>query len=153
MKALNEMQIEDNKMKHLLIIYLLLITSFAFSQGKEQEFVIDKKLKECLDIDTNQTTLGMIQCTNNAADEWDKELNKNYKLLMGILSEEERAKLKESQRKWIEFRDKEFEFSGTMYYNLQGTLWRITAADRRYDLIRQRAIDLKNYYQILTENR
>lgn len=129
------------------------MSSLTFAQKNEQEFAIDRKLEACLDVDSNQTTVGMIQCTNVAEEEWDKELNKNYKLLMRILSEEEKAKLKESQRKWIEFRDKENEFSGTMYYNLQGTMWRVVAAEARYQIVKQRALDLKNYYDVLIENK
>ncbi|MCF6323390.1 MAG: lysozyme inhibitor LprI family protein [Gammaproteobacteria bacterium] len=40
----------------------------------------------------------------------DQELNIAYKLIRSKLSAERQAELKQSQRKWIKFRDAEFEF-------------------------------------------
>jgi len=43
---------------------------------------IDKALDACTD--KNGSTAGMVQCTDKAYAAWDKELNKNYGLLMQI---------------------------------------------------------------------
>ena len=110
---------------------------------------IDIKLEKCLSVDSNQTTSGMIQCSSIAENEWDKELNKYYKLLIDKLNSDEKQKLKNTQRYWLIYRDNELSFSGTMYYNMEGTMWRVTAAGRSCDLIKQRALELKNYYDML----
>lgn len=54
----------------------------------------------------------MINCANNAYDSWDTELNKKYRALLAKLSPADAVKLKDSQRKWLAFRDAEFAFVG-----------------------------------------
>ncbi|NCT17243.1 MAG: DUF1311 domain-containing protein [Flavobacteriia bacterium] len=41
--------------------------------------------------------------------DWDNELNRVYRELLNKLSEEKQKQLRNSQRKWIEFRDAEFK--------------------------------------------
>jgi uncharacterized protein YecT (DUF1311 family) len=72
---------------------------------------------------------------------------------MGVLSAPEKELLRQAQRKWLEYRDSEVKFSAEMHYNLQGTMWRIVAADRRASIIRDRALALKVYYETLPEKR
>lgn len=40
---------------------------------------IDKELQDCLNLNENYTTKGMIDCVNAATTKWDIELNKTYK--------------------------------------------------------------------------
>lgn len=137
-------------MKYLLSLTLSFILALN-ACGQEKEKSIDQQLKTCLDIEQNQTTAGMIECTNRAQEQWDKELNKNYSLLIGKLSADEKEKLKVAQRNWIAYRDKEIEFARTMYINMQGTMWRVVLADRQMELTKQRALELKVYLGNLTE--
>lgn len=135
----------------ILIAFLLSsIQLFAQKGDTEARHPIDIRLENCHSIDSNQTTYGMINCEIIARDEWDKELNKYYNLLMDILGAEERTKLKNSQLAWLSYRDKEKDFSGTMYYNMQGTMWHVVAAGRFCEMVRQRALELKEYYDTLT---
>ena len=137
-------------MKHLAILFLTLIQVVnAYGQTQTEEHIIDKHLRECLDSTENQTTVGMTACSIRVGKEWDNELNKNYNLLISKLSVDEKEKLRSAQRNWILFRDKEIEFASTMYINLEGTMWRIVLADRQTELIRQRALELKAYYDNL----
>jgi len=133
---------------------LLLGTTFPdLSQAQDLDHPIDVRTRACLDSVENQTTMGMIGCARRAYEAWDKELNKNYKLLMGVLSAEEKEKLKVAQRNWITWRDSETGFSGTVYGNIEGTMWRTVSADRYADITRQRALDLKVYYDNVAENK
>jgi uncharacterized protein YecT (DUF1311 family) len=137
-------------MKYLTILFLTLILAVnTYGQTDTEVHIIDKHLKECLDSTENQTTVGMTDCAIRAGKEWDKELNKNYNLLMSKLSVDEKEKLKSAQKNWILYRDKEMEFARTMYVNQQGTVWRIVLADRQTELTRQRALELKTYYENL----
>jgi uncharacterized protein YecT (DUF1311 family) len=120
----------------------------AYAQTEVEEHIIDKQWRECLDSTENQTTVGMTACSIQAAKVWDKELNKNYRLLMSKLSIEQ-EELKNAQRNWILYRDKEMEFASIMYINLEGTMWRIVLADRETEMTRQRALELKVYYDNL----
>lgn len=116
-------------------------------------YPIDSAYVACLEVPDNQSTYGMIDCATKARDAWDKELNNYYKLLLPILSPDEKEKLRTAQRNWLAYRDSELTFYGTMYGNMQGTMWRVVAAERSVDIVRQRALELRTYYEILTEEK
>lgn len=139
-------------MKNLLLILLILGFGYAaIAQNEvEEEHPIDIKLDQCLDIDTNQTTYGTIACFETSREDWDIELNKYYQLLMDVIQEDAKAMLKESQLKWIEYRDLEYAFSNKMHTDMEGTLWKIVAAGRRYEIVKARALELKSYYETYT---
>ncbi len=89
-------------MKLFKVIFLIACfissTLKIYAQDKLQEPGIDNQLQQCLDSSKNSTTAGMIDCTIRARDAWDNELNRYYKLLMQILSDDEKAKLKQHKR-------------------------------------------------------
>lgn len=116
----------------------------------DSTYQIDKELQDCLDSSENYTTKGMTDCVGLATEKWDTELNKAYKELLNLLTDEQKEKLKIAQRKWIEYRDKEIEFSNQLYYDMQGTMWIPVAAQTKLDLTRKRTIELKNYIANLT---
>lgn len=137
-------------MKNYILTSLLILTTILTFGQSEKKHPIDIQRENCHSIDSNQTTVGMTNCEYIAAELWDKQLNEYYNLLMTLLNNEEKEILKDSQLKWIEYRDKELKFSGTFYHNLQGTMWRIVAASRRCDLTRTRALEIKEYIDVLT---
>lgn len=139
-------------MKYITLLFLSCILDIeVYAQEEKKQHSIDKLLQECLNIEQNQTAAGMIECTNRAQERWDKELNKNYSLLISKLSADEKEKLKVAQRNWITYRDKEMEFARTMCVNIQGTMWRVVFADRQMEMTKQRALELKVYADNLTE--
>jgi uncharacterized protein YecT (DUF1311 family) len=144
-------EIRANK-KMFVIAILVFVMNTAFSQSSDEKVdnnAIDISLKACLDSAENQTTVGMVGCTAEAERLWDAEMNKYYKLLQGMLSQAEMAKLKASQIKWLEFRDAEFSTSSMIYNDLQGTMWRIVSMDTEMQVVKQRALGLKSYYDNL----
>ncbi len=135
----------------ITVLFIIFLTVPIFGQNNQTDkHPIDIKREQCHEIDSNQTTYGMMQCEAIAREEWDKEMNKYYKLLMDTLTIEEKEKLKIAQRQWLNFRDMELDFSGTMYYNMQGTMWRVVAAGRACEIVKERALELKGYYDMLT---
>ncbi len=134
----------------VLISFLLTIHAFGQETHTSKKHPIDIRLEKCHLIESNQTTFGMVNCETIAREEWDLEMNRYYKLLMNTLQTDEKVKLKAAQVSWLSYRDKEMEFSAKMYYNQQGTMWRVVAAGRSCDIVRQRALELKSYYEILT---
>lgn len=62
-----------------------------------------------------QTQAELNQEATSAYEKSDAALNKVYKELRETLSEEEQARLKEVQKLWISFRDKEAEFAASLY--------------------------------------
>lgn len=135
------------------IMTTLFLTTFLLLHGQsEKKYPIDFELQKCLGSNENSTTQGMTECIVKAADSWDKELNKNFKILLGLLTVEQKEKLKESQRQWIKYRDKELEFSRSFYTQMQGTMWIPVAAQTRLKLTKQRTVELSDYISTLTEN-
>ncbi len=135
----------------LSMLFFICIPRQSIGQNAQPEkHPIDIKLEQCHLVDSNQTTYGMMNCEAIARDEWEKEMNKYYKMLMDTLPVEEKTKLKITQTLWLDYKEKEIEFSSTMYYNMTGTLWHIVAVSRTCEIMKTRALELKSYFDMLT---
>tara|TARA_R110001592_G_scaffold361660_1_gene673000 strand:- start:897 stop:1184 length:288 start_codon:yes stop_codon:yes gene_type:complete len=95
----------------------------------------------------------MISCEETARKEWDEELNKNYQLLLNVLDSTSKEKLIVSQRHWVKFREKELDLANQISYEMEGTMWRVVAAGRRTEIVKQRALELQDYFNIMTEKK
>ena len=138
-------------MKTLAASLLLLAPFVLIAQSHPQQaHPIDVAYEACMAVDTNQTTYGMMMCAQQAEEAWDKELNLHYKKLITLLTAEKQAQLKDSQRKWLAYRDAEFKFSGDLHYNMEGTMYRPMAAYREAEIVRSRALELKGYVDLKT---
>ena len=136
-------------MKNLILLYIFLCFTYSYGQAYDSDDLIDRNLEKCLASPSGQSTAGMINCTLAARKSWDMELNKNYKLLMTVLTANEREKLKIGQKKWISYRDSEIDFAGKLYHDQDGTIWSIFAANRITEITEQRVKDLESYYDHL----
>lgn len=96
------------------------------------------------------STQEMVECAYAEHDAWDKEMNKYYNLLKGVLKADEFKRLKAAQKKWLEYRDEELKFYREMYGNMDGTMWRVVSASRHNDVVKKRALELIEYYEMLT---
>lgn len=129
----------------LIVLFLFLSITKVVAQVKEHQ--IDKQLRKCLD-STQSTTASMLDCTGVAYDAWDKELNKYYKNLMATLGAEGKAKLKTAQVNWLTFRDNEFKLIDALYNN-EGSMWGPIKLKRQMEIVRARALELKEYYEMI----
>ena len=141
----------------VFILYIIIILNTTKLVGQsstiataKEHYKIDTTYKECLYVSENQV-YQMVGCGDKAKEAWDEEMDKYYRLLMSVLMEKEREKLKTAQKNWLAYRESEYEFAGTTYYDLQGTIWTIVALDRKVEVVKHRAMELKNYYETLTE--
>ncbi len=133
-----------------LVVSLSFLSAPAISFADKGQHPIDKAEEQCLS--KNSTTAGMCNCTYAAQVKWDEEMNKYYLLLIKKLNKEEGLKLKEAQRAWIKFRDKEFEFINTRYLEpFEGALYQTIAADEAMEVVKARALDLQTHYDILKD--
>jgi len=129
--------------KKQLIVALLLLTTTAIAQD---EHPVDKSLSECM-AKTNSVTSEMVACLEKAYSQWGAEIDKYYNLLMGILPEKSKIKLKKSQSAWIKFRDLEFEAIPDIYAGIIGSFQRPTFLEHKVNILRARALQLKDYYE------
>jgi len=132
--------------KQLLVVWIMVFGSVLplFAQDKHP---IDKFEEECMNKDS--TTAGMNNCMMEAYKQWDAELNKYYKLLMGILSQEEKQQLKDAQIVWLKYRDLETKFRMDTFLNNQGTMYSNMAMSEKLDIVKQRALELTSLYDTL----
>ncbi|MEI6950833.1 lysozyme inhibitor LprI family protein [Paraflavisolibacter sp. H34] len=136
--------------KLLIILTVIIVLSCKISFGQDsRQHAIDTKLKKCQE--TNGSTIGLVECKENAEKDWDAELNKYYKLLLGTLSVDEKQTLRETQREWLLFKEKEVKFYLKVYGSKDGSMWNVVIADKKMQIVRQRAIDLMGYYELLTQ--
>lgn len=128
----------------LAVLFFSLRASFA----ENNQHFIDKAEEECIAKDSS--TAGMNNCTNEARNKWDGEMNRFYRLLMDRLDAEESAKLKQAQRAWIKFRDSEFEYINAVYHRpMVGSIYTNIAAADKSEVVKKRALELEGYYNIL----
>lgn len=138
----------------LLVCATILITNNTLkAQFYSDTTTIDISLNDCLATGENQTTYGMIQCIDTAYIAWDVELNKYYKLLMSVLTEEEKEKLKTAQKAWITMRDADISFIGLYSENLEGSMYRVSANYHTMEIVRLRALQLRSFYTEIMEVR
>ena len=102
---------------------------------------IDVALEQCLQKEDAYTNTAMLQCVGDAIASWDEELNAVYQRIMQMLDEEERAKLRASQRAWIAFKDLELNYLGVVYEDL-GRIGQLSFGMDKLNLIKHRTLTL-----------
>ncbi|MFW5785397.1 MAG: lysozyme inhibitor LprI family protein [Chitinispirillaceae bacterium] len=122
---------------------LILIIALSFLGYAED---IDSSLDSCLQADPS--TFGMVECMIKATQRWDEKLNEVYKELMSVLTDSEKKKLRDSQRKWIEFKDNEISFINEAFAyddRYRGTIVKLHRAEYVMNVTKSRAVVLMDY--------
>ena len=137
--------------KHIFTLLMLSVTMIAKStQGQAKSYKIDTVLKQCLL--KNESTQGMANCTQTALEDWDKELNKYYKLTLTKLDAPKQIFFRESQRQWLIYQDKELKFLVEAFGKDDGTMWGLYILDRKLDITRKRATEFIDYFETLDQH-
>ncbi len=108
---------------------------------------IDKILDECMAKDS--TTVGMLNCINEAYGLWDAELNKVYNQLRAVLKPDAKKSLKAAQLQWIKYRDSEFKLIDSIYSSLEGTMYIPMRAGDRMEIVKTRTKELESYLNLV----
>lgn len=101
-------------------------------------------------LDSDYTTPGMIKASNYSEQEYDKLLNKYYKILYNTLDDNGKKALRTTQLNWIKLRDSDKELVSAMRSQVYdemggGTIWGIVASDARARITQRRVVELFNY--------
>ncbi|GBC85674.1 hypothetical protein HRbin11_02124 [bacterium HR11] len=114
--------------------------------GKPPETSIDRQLEECIARDP--TTDGMVQCTVEATQAWEQELQRTYEALMRVLDPPGRQDLQRAQTAWVAFRNAESVWLDRLYAIPSGTMYLVMAADDRMELVKGRVLRLQSYLEL-----
>ena len=88
--------------KVLLIIGMLLVGAVAFAGKYEDGLKARMKVaEERLESKFEGTTADMLNASSELTDEWEKEMNKVYDLILKKLPAKEQSKFKAEQTKWL----------------------------------------------------
>ena len=112
---------------------------------------IDKRLQKAIDRDIS--TANMKKAGRMALGEWEQELEKYYSGLIKELNDNEKVFLEKSQKDWQEYRKSEIEFFDALYGTMRGSMFSTLKVNGRMELVKQRALELKRYYDLVMEEK
>ena len=131
---------------YILIFFASL--NLAYSQVEQNSHLLDEKYEQCCN--NHHGDFGSLTCANEFKKKWEEEIDKFYWGLMNVLDSLGQNDLKLAQEQWLEYRDLEMKFSNELY-DLEGTMYTRMRAQRIMHTTRSRALDLKSYYWVRTE--
>lgn len=117
---------------------------------KNEAELIDVEIQECMKV-CNYTTACMNNCVYDSELRWEKEIDKNIKLLEKIMNKEQIVLLHDTQKKWVSYKDAQQKLNGETIGTMTGTMYtNILAADQA-NLIELRAKELDGLYYIYSK--
>ena len=122
------------KTHHLLAGILLIAGSNVYAQDQA---LLQEALKDC---DKNQMTMNM--CASHRYSAADKTLNQQYRQLMAQQDAVGKQRLRDAQRAWISFRDKDC-LANTGLREESGSIWPLLHYSCLERHTSQRSEDLK----------
>jgi uncharacterized protein YecT (DUF1311 family) len=132
-------------MRRAVLSCLFLVLASAALGQEQAEDPIDQAFSKCMDKPEAQSTQGMVECIGAAYESWDKALNQAYAKLTETLDPATVEFLKESQKKWIAYRDAESEFLTSFEVTHGGTMMRLVTNEAIVDLVKSRVRELRSY--------
>lgn len=136
----------------LFLLSVIQVNSQTISENVQREFQQDTaRIESHVRKGFLESTADFIDSMNYLESEYDKLLNKYYRLLMSNLDEEGKAALKSAQINWIKFQTSDRKLldniSTLVYKNMGGgTLSSYMSAPLYGYIIKDRAIELYEYY-------
>jgi uncharacterized protein YecT (DUF1311 family) len=120
------------------------------SGAPDVSYPLDEFLDQCLAQPNHGSTAGQVECTNQARQRWDDEMNQDYRQLADHLGLNTQALLRDAQRRWLHYRDADQLLIDAVYELTQGTMFAPMQAYSHLRLVRERSLMLKSYYTVLT---
>jgi uncharacterized protein YecT (DUF1311 family) len=140
-------------MKHHLLTALtaaVLCTSIPVSAEDEKPHPIDAKITKLSD--AAKSTADTTAAYTRGLVLWDAEMNRVYEELKKALPEASFAKLRDSQKQWLVFRDAQIKFIDSCYDQYDGTMYIPMRASAIMEVTRARALDLTARLEVHKEH-
>jgi uncharacterized protein YecT (DUF1311 family) len=137
----------------LLPSIVAILSSIDLAAQTGNKHPIELELDRCLQDSLSQSTAGMRECTYAAMEAWDAEMNKAYTELMNVLPSSSQDTLRQAQRAWVLFRDKQFALNNQVYMeDLKGTMYHVMATNSNMEVVKRRAVELRNMVMVFHNN-
>ncbi len=139
-------------MKRVFVKFIFSSIALSLSNycvADEIKYPIDLSEEKCLN--TAYSTADMRKCTYDAMDSWFKEIDKYMALLRKELPKEKLNALETSQKHWKEYQLAEFDLINELIHNKGGTVYTVVANSNKNEIIKKRALELKEYYEKITK--
>ncbi len=105
---------------------------------------IDSALARWIEI-SDGSTASVRFCFSRGIEKMDQRLNALYRSLLGKLNEEQKALLRDSQRKWLVFREAEAKWTAAVDPNAGGSLALIAADSFQFEMLKKRVKDFEAF--------
>lgn len=134
--------------KYFTLILIAVSLSVSAQEATVEKHPIDIALEKCIrEADYNEKAIA--QCLMEALKSWKAEVEKNYQQLYAVLDEPNRKKLEEAKKQWQEYEGSENVLARGLYSDKNKYPYGIVPISRSIDLLKMRAADLKEYYDLL----
>ena len=110
---------------------------------------IDKVEREC--ISKTASTYEMNKCSQIAQQSWEKDIQNSLVELKKFLSSEDYKKLQLSQSYWENYKNKDYALINSVISYKQGTMYLNFREGLRTEIVKQRALILREYLNTLKE--
>ncbi|MGQ2982370.1 lysozyme inhibitor LprI family protein [Flavobacterium sp.] len=136
-------------MKKIFCFLIILATvSVTAQEDIAEKHPIDIALEKCIrEADYDEKAIA--QCLMEALKSWKAEVEKNYQQLYAVLGEADRKKLEEAKKQWQEYEGAENVLARGLYSDKNKYPYGIVPISRSIELLKIRAADLKEYYDLL----
>jgi len=72
------------------------------SGAPDVSYPLDEFLDRCLEQSNHGSTASQVECTNQASQRWDDEMNQDYRWLADHLGLKTQGLLRDAQRRWLQ---------------------------------------------------
>ncbi|MDR3679202.1 MAG: DUF1311 domain-containing protein [Flavipsychrobacter sp.] len=139
------------KILFLIIFSIAISQVHLYAQDKQDEDRIETEYKACLGNDTSVVTI--CNCSFKAYAKWNDQMEYYYKkLLREIPIDTAKQIAKKAQGAWLTWRDTEFGTYNCIF-DKEGSMWNRVRAEERLNMMRERAQQLRAYYEVLKHNK
>ena len=132
-------------------VSLICMAASVFAAGavaQEKPDPLEAADKACMD--NAGSTAAMSDCADASYKRWDRELNRVYTEIRAKIDKPAQAALKESQQKWLAYRDAENATIGAVYRQMQGTMYVPMRAGDAAEIVKARVKQLRGYLSLFT---
>ncbi|ASD80543.1 lysozyme inhibitor LprI family protein [Burkholderia gladioli] len=105
---------------------------------------IDVAMRQCLARRDRSSTVGQIQCMDEARTKWLAAVDEAFQQLTNVAPPAARRGWQESQRRWLLWRKDETLLTQAVYATTSGTMYAMASADMRIQPVRDRALSLRD---------